>query len=396
MRRSTERILVSHAGALPRPENLQRLFDAGPTAEEAFTAALPAAVAEVVGQQVAAGIDVLNDGEISKRGLFTGYIRDRMSGWEQRTLPRDEYQPPNAGVTGRDRRDFPGFYAAGLGGFGGRSAAASQQDAAYSPAAEAYFCTGPLRYTGAAAAQADIARLAAAVPGHDVAAFLPAITPGTVEHWLQNGHYPGTESFLFAVADVLHEEYKAITDAGLLLQVDDPDLPDGWQMFPDMSVPEYHDYAALRVEALNHALRGIPPEQVRLHFCWGSQHGPHRDDIPLRAIIDLILSVPAGCYSFEAANPRHEHEWAVWEDVKLPEGTMLMPGVVGHATDIIEHPELVARRLVRYAGIVGRENVIAGTDCGLGGRVGHPEIVWAKLEDLAAGARLASRELWSR
>ncbi len=256
-----------------------------------------------------------------------------------------------------------------------------------------YVCTGPLRYTGAADARADIDRLAAAAVAHGVEAFLPAITPGTVEHWLLNEHYPDDESFLAAIADVLHEEYKAITDAGLLLQVDDPDLPDGWQMFPDMTVPEYRRYAALRVEALNHALRGIPPEQVRLHVCWGSHHGPHRDDIPLRDIVDLVLSVPAGCYSVEAANPRHEHEWVVWEDVKLPDGATLMPGVVGHATDIIEHPELVAQRLTRYAQLVGAENVIAGTDCGLAGRVGHPEIVWAKLEDLAAGARLASRAL---
>jgi 5-methyltetrahydropteroyltriglutamate--homocysteine methyltransferase len=352
-------------------------------------------VAEVVRQQVVAGVDVVNDGEISKRGLFTGYIRDRMTGFEQRTMRAGEYQPPNAGVTGRDRRDFPGFYAAGLGGFGSRPAVLAQQDAAYSPSPVVYVCTGPLRYAGEAAVQAGIGRLGAAVRGHDVEAFLPAITPGTVEHWLRNEHYPDDESFLFAIADVLHEEYRAITGAGLLLQVDDPDLPDGWQMFPGMSVPEYVRYAALRVEALNHALRGIPAEQVRLHFCWGSQHGPHRDDIPLRFIIELVRSVPAGCYSFEAANPRHEHEWTVWEDVDLPDGTLLMPGVVGHATDIIEHPELVAQRLVRYARLVGRENVIAGTDCGLGGRVGHPEIVWAKLEDLAAGARLASRQLWT-
>lgn len=394
MRHSTERILVSHAGALPRPVTLQRLFDAGSALEAAFQQALPAAVGEVVAQQVAAGVDVVNDGEVSKRGLFTGYIRDRMTGFEQRSLPAGEYQPRNAGVTGRDRRDFPGFYAAGLGGFGTRPAAMSQQDAAHSPAPVEYVCTDPLWYTAESAVQADIGRLSAAAGEHDVEAFLPAITPGTVEHWLRNEYYPDDESFLFAIADVLQVEYKAITDAGLVLQLDDPDLPDGWQMFPDMSVPEYRRYAALRVEALNHALRDIPVEQVRLHVCWGSQHGPHRDDIPLRDIIDLILSVRAACYSFEAANPRHEHEWTVWQDVKLPDGKCLMPGVVGHSTDIIEHPELVAQRLVRFAGLVGRENVIAGTDCGLGGRVGHPEIVWAKLADLAAGARLASQRLW--
>jgi 5-methyltetrahydropteroyltriglutamate--homocysteine methyltransferase len=393
MRRNTDRILVSHAGVLPRPEGLQRLFDAGPGEREAFASALPGAVADVVARQVAAGIDIVGDGEISKRGLFIGYIRDRMSGFTERTVPAGDYRPRNAGVTGRDRRDFPGFYGAGLGGFPGRPLTRPGQDG--SPVTE-YACTGPLRYVGAADARADIARLAAAAAAHGVDAFLPAITPGTVEHWLLNEYYPDDESFLAAIADVLHEEYKAITDAGLLLQVDDPDLPDGWQMFPGMTVPEYRRYAALRVEALNHALRDIPPERVRLHVCWGSHHGPHRDDIPLRDIVDLVLSVPAGCYSVEAANPRHEHEWAVWEDVRLPDGATLMPGVVGHSTDIIEHPELVAQRLTRYARVVGAENVIAGTDCGLAGRVSHPEIVWAKLEDLAAGARLASRALAGR
>jgi 5-methyltetrahydropteroyltriglutamate--homocysteine methyltransferase len=396
MRRSSERIVVSHAGALPRPEDLQRLFDGYPGEQDAFLAALPGAVHQVVGQQVAAGIDVVNDGEISKRGLFIGYIRDRMSGFEELPFQRGRHRPPNAGVTGRDRRDFPGFYASGLGGFAGRPAATAQQDAAYSASATSYVCTGPLTYTGLAAASADIENLRAATQDHDVEPFLPAITPGTVEHWLENAHYPDDESFLEAIADVLHDEYKAITDAGLLLQVDDPDLPDGWQMFPDMTVPEYRAYAALRVEALNHALRGIPTDQVRLHVCWGSQHGPHRDDIPLRDIIDLVLSVPAGCYSIEAANARHDHEWAVWQEVKLPDEASLMPGVVSHATDTIEHPELVAQRLIRYAEVVGRQNVIAGTDCGLGGRVGHPEVAWAKLADLSEGARLASRRLWRR
>jgi 5-methyltetrahydropteroyltriglutamate--homocysteine methyltransferase len=393
MRRSTERILASHAGALPRPQGLQRLFDAYPDEQDAFTAALPGAVDQVVSQQAAVGIDVVNDGEISKRGIFIGYIRDRMAGFEEVAVEPGK-SPRNAGVTGRDRRDFPGFYAAGLGGFGGRPAATAQADAAYSMTAVSYLCTGPLRYTGSAAVRADIDNLRAATRDRDLEPFLPSITPGTVEHWLANEYYPDGESLLEAIAGVLHEEYKAITDAGFLLQVDDPDLPDGWQMFPDMTVAEYRKYAALRVEALNHALAGIPADQVRLHICWGSQHGPHRDDIPLRDIIDLVLSVPAGCYSVEAANPRHEHEWAVWQDVKLPDGASLMPGVVSHATDIIEHPELVAQRLIRYAEAVGRENVIAGTDCGLGGRVGHPEIVWAKLEDLAEGARLASRRLW--
>ncbi len=392
MMRSAGRIRVSHAGALPRPVKLRRLFEAGPAEEESFQEALPRAVAEVVEQQIAAGVDVVSDGEVAKRGLFIGYLRDRMTGFEERSFAAGAYQPPNAGVTGRDRRDFPGFFAAGLGGFRFGGAGPAQDPHTVT----AYFCTGPLAYTGTARVQADVGRLAEAVRGRQVEAFLPAITPGTVEHWLRNEYYPDDESFLFAVADVLREEYRAITGAGLILQVDDPDLPDGWQMFPDMTVPEYRDYAALRVAALNHALRGIPEDQVRLHICWGSHHGPHRDDIPLRDLTDLVFSVPAGCYSIEGANPRHEHEWAIWEDVRLPEGKLLMPGVVGHATDIIEHPELVAQRLDRYARLVGRENVIAGTDCGLGGRVGHPEIVWAKLAAMAEGARLASRRLWPR
>ncbi|SRR5216683_2325408 len=392
MKRSTDRIVVSHAGALPRPGDLQRLFDAGPAAEEAFQARLPGAVAEVVEKQVAVGVDVVNDGEISKRGLFIGYVRDRMTGFEERSFAAGQYSPPSAGVNGRDRRGFPGFHAAGLGGFRFGSAAVAPQ----ARSEVAYFCTGPLRYTGAANVQADIDRLTTAVRGHDVEAFLPAIAPGTIEHWLRNEYYPDDETFLAAIADVMHEEYKAITDSGLILQIDDPDLPDGWQMFPDMTVPEYRRYAALRIEALTHALRGVPEEQVRLHICWGSHHGPHRDDIPLRDLIDLVLTVPAECYSIEAANPRHEHEWAVWEDVRLPEGKSLMPGVAGHSSDIIEHPELVAQRLVRYARLVGRENVLAGTDCGLARRVGHPEIVWAKLEDMAGGARLATERLWPR
>ena len=389
MRRSTDRILVSHAGALPRPEDLQRLFDAYPGEQETFAAALPGGVRHVVDEQVAAGVDVVNDGEISKRGIFIGYLRDRMAGFEAVPVKPGQFGAQNAGVTGRDRRDFPGFYAAGLGGFGGRPAATAQQDAAHSMSGMAYVCTGPLSYTGHAAVRADIENLSAATRDRDVEPFLPAITPGTVEHWLMNEHYPDDESFLEAIAGVLHAEYKAITDMGFLLQVDDPDLPDGWQMFPDMIVPEYRKYAALRVEALNHALAGIPAEQVRLHVCWGSQHGPHRDDIPLRDIVDLVLSVPAGCSSIEAANPRHEHEWALWQEVKLPDGASLMPGVVSHATDTIEHPELIAQRLGRYAELVGAENVIAGTDCGFGGRT-HPQIAWAKLRALSEGAARAS------
>ena len=222
--------------------------------------------------------------------------------------------------------------------------------------------------------------------------FLLAITPGTIEHWLQNEHYPDDESFLFAVA--MHEEYKAIVDSGLLLQIDDPDLGDGWQIHNNLNVADYRKYAELRVDALNHALRGLPADRMRLHVCWGSYHGPHLYDIPLTDIVDLIFKVNVGAYSIEASNPRHEHEWKVFEDVKLPEGTLLIPGVVGHATDFIEHPELVAQRIVSYANLLGKENVIAGTDCGLGTRVGHPKICWAKFAAMAEGAKIASKQLW--
>ena len=213
---------------------------------------------------------------------------------------------------------------------------------------------------------------------------------------MSNEHYKNEEEFVFAIADVMHEEYKAITDAGFQLQIDDPDLPDGWNCLPGMSVADYRKYAMLRVDALNHALRDIPKEQVRLHVCWGSFHGPHQDDIPLKEIVDLIFKVKASSYSIEASNPAHEHEWQVFETAKLPDGADLIPGVIGHATDFVEHPELVAQRLVRYAKLVGRENVMGGSDCGIGTRVKHPKIAWAKLGALVEGARLASKQLWGR
>jgi len=260
-----------------------------------------------------------------------------------------------------------------------------------------FFCNEPLKYIGQADLQADIENFKAALQGVKVEeAFLPAVAPGTIEHRMKNDFYPNDEAYLYAVADAMHEEYKAIADAGFILQIDDPDLADAWQINSQMSVPEYRKFAELRIEALNHALKGIPLERVRFHMCWGSYHGPHKYDIPLKEIVDIILKVPAQVYSLEASNPRHEHEWRVWEDVKLPEGKVLIPGVVSHVSDVIEHPELVAERLVKFARLVGRENVIAGTDCGLGTRVGHPKIVWAKFEAMAEGARLATKQLWGR
>jgi len=357
------------------------------TPPEDVEAALPAAVREVVRLQTETGIDVVNDGELSKAAGFSSYVRDRMTGIEQRELrPGETPRTPNK----RDQRDFPGFYATGLGQ--PRSSRFRVRGAAGSTNPQS--CVGPLSYIGKEAVQRDIRNLLAALPGPDVEAFLPAVAPGTVEHWLWNEYYPDDESFLYAIADVLHEEYLEITNAGLVIQIDDPDLPDGWQAHPEMDVATYHRYAKTRVEALNHALSGIPEHLVRFHICWGSQHGPHKDDIPLREIIDLVLEVHAECYSIEAANPTHEHEWRIWEEVGLPEGKSLMPGVVGHASDLIEHPQLVAQRLERVARLVGRENVIAGTDCGLASRVSHPEICWAKLTSLVEGARLASQALW--
>jgi len=397
MRRSTDRILVSHAGTLPRPPQIVALLQRGASGEAELAQLLPAAVKDIVRRQVEVGVDIVNDGEIPKRGTFSSYIQQRVQGIEPRTFGIGEGPPPRD-VNGRDRREFPGFFAAGLGGFGparGTFGGASAQ-----PPMQAertlWFCTGPLQYVGQAGAEQDIHNLKSAVEGLDVEPWLPAITPGTIEHWLWNEYYTTDEEFLYAIADVMHEEYRVTVESGIVLQLDDPDLLDAWQMYPDMSVADYRRYAELRVEALNYGLRDLPTDRIRFHTCWGSSHGPHKNDIPLRHIVDVILKVKAECISIEASNPRHEHDWTVWQGVRLPDGKSLMPGVVGHSSDLIEDPELVAERLVRYAGLVGKENVIAGTDCGLGQRVGHPEIAWAKLQASAEGARLASQALWGR
>jgi 5-methyltetrahydropteroyltriglutamate--homocysteine methyltransferase len=373
MRRSTNRILVSHAGTTPRPADQNDL---------------PQAVKEVVQKQVDAGIDIVNDGELSKSN-FTNYVRDRLGGIAPADTSAGQLPPRN--INARDLREFPEFFRSGGGGFGRNRPGAPPLAGFPVP----MVVSGPITYLGEQTARTDVANLKAAVQGLDVEAFLPAVAPGTVEHWLYNQYYKTDEEFLFALADALHHEYKAITDAGLNLQIDDPDLPDGWQMFPSMSVADYRAYAQLRVDAINHALRGIPEEQVRLHVCWGSGLGPHKNDIDLGDIIDIILQVKAQVYSIEAANPRHQHEWRVWQEVKLPSGKSFMPGVIGHATDIVEHPRLIADRLVQYAGLVGKENVIAGTDCGVGSRVWNGEIAWAKFAAMSEGARIASAELWA-
>ena len=379
MKRSTDRILITHAGSLARPPELRDLLvakdDGQPYDPATLAARVRSAVRGVVRQQITAGIDVVNDGEQSKRN-FTSYARERLGGVEERRLEPGERVL--AMIYGRDAAEFPEYFA-GRGNLAGREAV----------------CSGPLTYIGHAAVQADLANLRAALEGLEVVeAFLPAVAPGTIEHWLRNEHYATDEAFLAAIADAMKPEYEAIVQAGFLLQIDDPDLADAWQIHPHMGVPEYQKFAALRIEALNHALRDIPPERVRFDVCWGSYHGPHKHDLPLRDFVDLILAVRAEGSSIEASNPRHDHEWRVWEDVNLPDGKILIPGVVGHASDFVEHPELVAERLVKYGRLVGRDNVIAGTDCGLGPRVGHPRIAWAKFEALAEGARLATRALW--
>jgi 5-methyltetrahydropteroyltriglutamate--homocysteine methyltransferase len=381
VKRSTERILTTHAGSLARPDDLRDLLVARDTGRPYDQAALASrtrsAVAEVVERQVAVGLDVVNDGEESKRN-FTTYARERLAGVEERALAPGERVL--AMIYGRDALEFPEYFA-GRGNMAGREAV----------------CTAPLTYVGHAAVETDIVNFRAALAGRSVTeTFLPAVAPGTIEHWLRNAHYQSDEDYLAAIAEAMKVEYDAIVRAGFLLQIDDPDLADAWQIHPTMTLAEYRKFAALRIEALNHALRDIPPERVRFHVCWGSYHGPHKYDLPLRDLVDLLLAVRAQGYSIEASNPRHEHEWRVWEDVKLPDGKILIPGVVGHASDFVEHPELVAERIVRYARLVGRENVIAGTDCGLGPRVGHPKIAWAKFEALVEGARLATRQLWGR
>jgi len=383
---STDRILTTHAGALPRPPDLREMVLAKSRGQSVDQAALElrltAAVAEAVQQQLKCGLDSVNDGELSKSN-FTDYVRARIAGYEDR--PSGERR--RLEITARDRTKFADYF----------EATANPRARLQNATATRPVCVEKLRYTGAADLKRDIDNFKAALAGVKVAeTYLPANTPGTIEHWMANEYYKSDEEFVFAIADTMHEEYKAIVDAGFQLQIDDPDLPDGWNCLPQMRVPDYRAYANLRVEALNHALRDIPKEKVRLHVCWGSFHGPHHDDIPLKDIVDIIFRVRAGSYSIEASNPCHEHEWRVFEEVKLPKDATLVPGVIGHYSDFIEHPDLVAERLVRYAKLVGRENVLAGTDCGIGTRVGHASICWAKFGAMVEGARRATKILWGR
>ncbi|MCL2394258.1 MAG: hypothetical protein FWC87_06170 [Acidimicrobiaceae bacterium] len=393
MQRSTDRIRVSHAGTLPREAEFRDRVASSARGSDELERYVSEAVTAVVAKQAEVGIDIGNDGEFAKHEGFHRYAVSRIGGLERRAS-----EVPQRPIDLRDRQRFPGYFSVAPANPTWRLWSGHAATAAPAPR-EATYVVGPLNYVGKEAAQRDVERLKEALAGTDTAGnemvpYLAAVAPGTLEHLLMNEYYPDEESMLSAIADVLHEEYKVIADAGFILQIDDPDLPDGWQVNPEMTLDEYRRYAEVRVEALNQALEGIPEEQVRLHVCWGSPLGPHQSDIALADIVDIVLKVHAQCYSVEAANPVHEHEWMVWEDTKLPAGKLLMPGVIGHSSLHIEHPELVAQRLMRFAEVVGRENVIAGTDCGLGSRVPHAEIAWAKFASLVEGARLASERLW--
>jgi 5-methyltetrahydropteroyltriglutamate--homocysteine methyltransferase len=379
MKRSTNRILTTHAGSLPRPADwLAAMRDGGASgaAERGRRA-----VADIVRQQREIGIDTISDGEQGKPS-FISYVNDRLGGFE----PGGRRESPWGGS--REVQSFPEYYEAMARANSGGAGGAVQM-----------VCTGPITYRGQAAVRRDIENFKAGLQGVKYEeAFLPAISPANIEDWHKNQHYKTAEEYLFAIAEAMREEYRAIVDAGFLLQIDDPRLATYYVLNPQASIPQVRKWAELRVEALNHALKGIPEDRVRYHTCYSINMGPRVHDMEMKDLVRTLLKIRAGAYSFEAANPRHEHEWKVWETVKLPAGKSLIPGVISHTTVLVEHPELVAERIGRYAKVVGRENVIAGADCGFatfaGSQEVHASIVWAKLESLVAGARLASKELW--
>jgi 5-methyltetrahydropteroyltriglutamate--homocysteine methyltransferase len=389
------RILTTHVGSLVRPpklvEFLHKIEDRQPHDQTAYEACLKESIEQVVQQQVDAGIDIVSDGEFSKGRNWAFYVHDRLTGVTTRSLTADEAKDPMASAGGgQDRVAFPEFYAEydRVSGLGKRLGAR-------------FVVNAPLTYSDVQVKR-DIANLkAAAAKAKAPGAFLPVVAPASALPNAKNEHYPDERSLLWALADCLQQEYKTIVDAGLYVQIDDAFLPYMHEkMVPPMTHAQYRAWAQMRIDALNHALKGIPPERSRYHICWGSWNGPHAFDVPMKDIVDLMLQVNVGAYQFEAANPRHEHEWVVWRSVKLPPGKVLIPGVISHATNIVEHPELVAQRIVRLAGIVGKENVMGGTDCGFAQspfaqRV-HPSIMWAKLRSLAEGAKIATRELWGQ
>ncbi|MCX7314625.1 MAG: cobalamin-independent methionine synthase II family protein [Alphaproteobacteria bacterium] len=377
------RILTTHVGSLPRPQSLSALLFARATGgnydQKALAGELQQAVNDIVRKQGELAVDVISDGELSKTS-FQYYVTDRLGGIEA-FKPKPGVRPT------RENRAFPTFYKDG-------SHSGTQPTR--------YACTGALKYVGHEQVAADIANLKAGLKGAPpVDVFMPSVSPSSCVGLMENRHYRDEEEHLYAVAEVLREEYQAIVAAGFIVQIDDPRLAMNYMLNPELSVEQQRAWAAKRIAALNHALRGIHAERVRHHTCYGINMGPRTSDFELKHLADLIVTINAGCYSFEMANPRHEHEWKVWETVKLPEGKVLAPGCITHASVIVEHPELVAERILRLARVVGRERVMASSDCGFASTLSPkdppeigPEIVWAKFESLAAGARLASRVLW--
>jgi 5-methyltetrahydropteroyltriglutamate--homocysteine methyltransferase len=395
MKTSTDRILTTHVGSLVRPESIRSLLRArsgGRSIDEAELAArVDEAVREVVLRQAEVGIDIVSDGEMSKVS-FLGYTDERLTGFVSTTAPDDPSAARAGGVWSRrveSRREwiaFRDYYTDYL----------PREMPLPSPPS---VCEGPIAYKGQTILERDLATFKAALRATSVVeAFVPAIAPAMVGRG-QNRYYPSEEAYVFAIAEALRTEYRAIVDAGFILQIDDPGLGELWDMLiPAPSIEDYRKLQARNIAALNHALDGIPEDRVRFHLCWGSWQGPHLTDLSLRDVVDLMLSVKAQAYSIEAATPRHSHEWRLWEDVKLPDGKVLIPGVIAHTTAVVEHPETVAERIMTYAKLVGRERVMAGVDCGFAQGAlyqrQHPSIMWAKFEALVAGARLASQRLW--
>jgi 5-methyltetrahydropteroyltriglutamate--homocysteine methyltransferase len=377
MKRSTDKILTTHIGSLPE---LVPLDKAAPN----YAATLRTSVADIVAKQRQLGIDVVNEGEYTKGGDWLSYVEERFAGFEAR--------PPGGAkspiVQGKDREEFADFYQYAS-ERGTLFFAPGQQIRQVRPI---HVATAPIAYRGQADLQREIDILAASVAPED--AFLTTTAPASLEPYRQNEFYKSEEEFIYAIAEAMRTEYETIAKAGFLLQVDDAWLPAMWDRIGiGMGLEAFRKWCTMRIEALNHALSNIPEEQIRYHLCWGSWHGPHAFDIEMSKIVDIMLKVKAQAYLFEAANARHEHEYDVWETVKLPAGKILVPGCVTHSTDIVEHPELVSQRIQRFARLVGKENVMAGTDCGFGGR-SHPQIAWAKLKALSEGAERASKALW--
>jgi 5-methyltetrahydropteroyltriglutamate--homocysteine methyltransferase len=388
MKTSIDRILTTHVGSLIRPQALQEIMRAKQGGEAydraAYDACLKQSTADVVRRQADTGLDVISDGEFGKAISWNQYVVERLSGFELRAIPPG-LRP---GTPGADRTRFKEFYAE----LDAREPMANPRMVA---------CVGPVKYVGQAIVQRDIDNFKAALKGVTVEqAFMPVVAPSSVLPDRKDEFYKSEEEWLAAVTAAMRTEYKMIVDAGFILQIDDARAATAYdRMVPPGTFEDYRRWLEKFVESLNNALEGIPEERVRYHVCWGSWPGPHVSDVPLKAIVDLILKVRAGAYVIESANPRHEHEWQVWKDVKLPPGRVLIPGVISHATNVVEHPELIAERILRFANLLGRENVMAGTDCGFAQgtfyRRVHPTVMWAKFEALVEGARLASRQLWN-